>query len=159
MSCERRCHAETKNGSLCSRSASCKKGCKWFCWQHVEKYGGVYVNGECFDPLIHGDCSLKKLCKRRKKGKELYDDHIPCVANNTLIKNLDDLDDYCKIRGERPTGSYKRKKRRKKLKAIRKKATPNRRRVKNPKTGKMVYTDGKIGKEIMKTRRRSVRFK
>ncbi len=34
----RKCQGVTAKGTPCSRYASCRIGCKYFCWQHADNY-------------------------------------------------------------------------------------------------------------------------
>lgn len=88
------CLSPTKNGTLCKRTAACKIGCKFFCWQHVLKYGGTY-NVE------------KQKCKSKLKICDKRTVKFPCKKKFTVFFNKEEYEDYRKLKKSKKTGEKK----------------------------------------------------
>lgn len=91
------CIAPTKDGGVCTRKAACAikpHGCKLFCWQHAQTYGGKYNKKVgCIPPkLPKCKCSNVFQAKSQK---------IPCKKKLTVFNNKQDLNDYCNLVKER----------------------------------------------------------
>ncbi len=89
----RKCVAETLKGKLCKRSASCRIGCNYYCWQHAEMRSA----GKCKEKKVH-------VCKKCGKKKQKY----PCVKKRTVFNKKEEKEEYCKLKRDRPKGPYKR---------------------------------------------------
>lgn len=88
MDCEF-CVAHTKKGSLCKRPALCKKGCKYFCWQHTRTYGGKYNKKVCNDPAMDG-------CEVCEDGNT-----YPCtVGYHSVFFSEAEMKEYCDLIGQ-----------------------------------------------------------
>lgn len=57
MAC-RKCQGITARGTPCSRYASCRIGCKYFCWQHADNY------------VAKVGCPKKKTSKKKISAKK-----------------------------------------------------------------------------------------
>lgn len=91
MSCKL-CLGETKLGTVCKRPASCKIGCKHFCWFHAKKYGGSHTKGsKCMENMSR--------CKRcNEQGPKRF----PCKIKHTIFLTESEYNDYCNMRRARP---------------------------------------------------------
>lgn len=99
------CLAETKQGKMCKRLATCKIGCDYFCFQHAKMFGGTYAP--------------KKACEENLKSC-VYDDEgrvYPCKAANTVFFKDSDFEEYFDLlRAEKPMRTKTPPKRRRKSK-------------------------------------------
>lgn len=93
------CFAKTAAGELCKRLATCKLGCKFYCYQHAQKYGGKYVKKSvcndnipsCLSEPRRFPCSIKRTLfmtqrewnnqKIRRKNKKVVADIIKQVIS------------------------------------------------------------------------------
>lgn len=84
MSCNY-CFASTQTGGKCKRLASCKLGCKYYCFQHVQMHGGKYKKGEkCKE-------KLKKCPFIRDK---VHKSDFPCKRANTVFTRVSEWKEY-----------------------------------------------------------------
>ena len=91
------CSGRTKTGGTCKRRAQCKSGCEYFCWQHAEVYGGVYLakdrlvrkSASCVEPTIDN-------CSACEPGNT-----YPCkIGYHGMFFDEAEMKEYCDMVGE-----------------------------------------------------------
>jgi hypothetical protein len=89
------CFARTKSGKLCKRLATCRRGCEYFCYQHVKQYGGSYSKStKCKDNI--------KPCPSMDIKKNTY----PCSKRKTIFLNKREFNEFLKYRNLRRALSH-----------------------------------------------------
>jgi hypothetical protein len=90
------CFARTKTGRLCKRLATCRRGCNYFCYQHVKQYGGSYSKSKkkCKDNI--------KPCPSMDSKKNTY----PCSKRKTIFLSRREFNEFLKYRNLRHVSSH-----------------------------------------------------
>lgn len=95
------CKAYTVKNKPCKRLTACNIGCKYFCSQHAEQYGGSVTRKgkkiiKCISPTIE-KCSCKDLS------------NIPCKRKLSFFFKEKDLKHYCENKPVRRSKGHRRK--------------------------------------------------